>query len=515
MAELKQVTKEFTTRNEGDQTLRQMPHNIDAERIILGSVLINNEALNKVADFLIGEHFYLPIHQKLYGLVQGYYDKGIIADLVTLKNTLKSDEAFAEVGSEEYLKELLSVGAGAINLRDYGMFVYNTFISRQLINISQDALEDAFNVDGHEPAAKQIENTESKLFKLASEGNVESSFNPLKSAAVNAVKIAELATRNSGSISGIATKFIDMDNLLGGFNSPDLMILAARPSMGKTALALNFALNAAESLMEKHKAELKAFQKSDNKSDLDLEPKLGSVGFISLEMSAEQLATRMLSMKTGVNASNIRRGKLQVNDRIDEFSLLVRASNELAQVPIFIDDTPALTISAVRTRARRLKRKHNLQFLVVDYLQLLRGSSKQAETNRVLEISEITMGLKAIAKELEIPVMALSQLSRMVEQRADHRPQLSDLRESGSIEQDADIVMFIYREAYYKEREKPSDNDLEAMQKWQEVMARIDNVSEIILAKNRNGPISNVQLYFDKNTTKFKDYTGDNPAYEE
>lgn len=508
MADLKQVRKDSNQSREGIGQVRQMPHNMDAEQIVLGSVLLNNEAINKIGDFLVAEHFYVPIHQKLYQLIQNLYDKGIIADPVTLKGHLKNDEAFEAIGGEQYFNELLSLAAGVVNLKDYGLFVYNTYISRQLIDISQETLDEAFDAKGDEVASKQIEFPESRLFKLASEGQVESSFSALKGSVTEAIKIAEIASRNTSSISGVPTNFVDMDNLLGGFNKPDLIILAARPSMGKTALALNFTLNAAELLKEKYKKDLEKFQNSEHKNNKDLEPKMGSVGFISLEMSAEQLATRMLSMKTGINASHIRRGKLSRHENNDEFAKLVRASNELAEVPIYIDDTPALTITAVRTRARRLKRKYNLEFLVVDYLQLMRGTSKQSSDNRVQEISEITMGLKAIAKELDIPVMALSQLSRQVEQRADHKPQLSDLRESGSIEQDADIVMFIYREAYYKEREKPSDNDTEAMQKWQEVMAQIDNISEIILAKNRNGPISNIKLFFDKNTTRFNNYTG-------
>jgi len=506
MAELKKIS-ENTNSSAESSNFKQMPHNIDAEQIIIGSLLINNESINKVGDFLLAEHFYQPIHQKLYATIHGLYDKGIIADPVTVKSSIQNDEAFTQVGGDEYLGHLLSLASGAMNLKDYGLYVYNLFISRSLIEISQDTIDDAFSSTGEERASKQIEAPEAKLFKLASEGQVESTFMPLKGSVTEAIRIAEIASRNDGLISGIPSKFIDMDNLLGGFNRPDLLILAARPSMGKTALALNFTLNAAEELQKLYKKQLEDFQNSEDRNNKDLQPKLGSVGFISLEMSAEQLSTRMLSMKTGINASSIRRGKLSRHERNDEFAKLIKASNDLADVPIYIDDTPALSISAVRTRARRLKRKYDLQFLVVDYLQLLRGSSKQAETNRVLEISEITMGLKAIAKELSIPVLALSQLSRAVEQRPDHRPQLSDLRESGSIEQDADIVMFIYREAYYKEREKPSDDNIEQMQQWQETMDRIDNISEVIIAKNRNGPISNVKLFFDKNTTRFTDFT--------
>lgn len=483
--------------------IKKLPYNIEAEQVMLGAILNNNENINKVADFLLPEHFFEPLHQKIYSSIVNLYDKGIIANPVTLKNSFSSDQFMEETAGFNYPLKLCGIASGALNIRDYGLIIYNLHISRKLIEIGEELLEDAYKTTGDESATSQIERPEGKLFNLASEGVYETNFAPSRIALAEAIKIADAASKRDGSISGIASKFHDLDNLLGGFNKSDLIILAARPSMGKTALAVNFAMNGAEILAEEYAKKLKEYK--DSVSQLEDTPKIGSVGIISLEMSAEQLATRMLSMKTGINANFIRRGKLSKTAHNDEFAKLVKASSELQDLPIFIDDTPALSISAIRTRARRLKRKHNLEFLIIDYLQLIRGVNKKSQESRVQEISEITMGLKAIAKELDIPVLALSQLSRQVEQRADHRPQLADLRESGSIEQDADIVMFIYREAYYKEREKPSDENQEAIRKWQDIMTKIDNISEIMVAKNRNGPINNVRLFFDKNTTKFKD----------
>jgi len=485
--------------------IRKMPYNIEAEQYIIGSILNNNEAINKVADFLLPDHFFEPIHQKIYQAISNLYDKGIIANPVTLKNHFNNDEAIEEVGGANYLLKLCSLASGIFNIRDYGLIAYNLFISRSLIQVGEEILEDAYKSTGEEQASSQIEIPEGKLFSLASTGYSETNFSPAKIALSNALKVADAASKRDGSMSGVSTGFRDLNNLLGGFNKSDLIILAARPSMGKTALALNFALQAADHLKLEYNKLMDEYKNKGAEAMLEEAPKPGSIGVISLEMSSEQLATRLLSMKTDINASDIRRGKLSKTAHNDEFAKLVKASAELQDMPIFIDDTPALSISAIRTRARRLKRKNNLEFLIIDYLQLIRGVNKKSQESRVQEISEITMGLKAIAKELDIPVLALSQLSRQVEQRADHRPQLSDLRESGSIEQDADIVMFIYREAYYKERLKPSGDDAQAMEKWQAEMEKIDRISEIMISKNRNGPIDNVLLVFDKNTTRFED----------
>lgn len=486
---------------------KELPHNFDAEQYLLGALLNNNEYLNRIGDFVLAEHFYEPIHQKIYQTIINLSDKGIIANPVTLKNHFAGDEALELHGGTNYLLRLSGLGAGITNVRDYGLLIYNLFISRSLINIANETLEESYKSTGDENASRQIESPESKLFNLASTGFSDRGFAHARHSITDAVKFADLASKG-GFAGGVTTSFEGLDNLIGGFNKSDLIILAARPSMGKTALALNFALNVADYLKKDYDKKFSAYK--NNPSEI-AEPSLGAVGVISLEMSSEQLSTRLLSIKTGINAFNIRRGHLKKSDNIeeDEFTKLVNSSQELQALPIFLDDTPALSISAVRTRARRLKRKHNLEFLIVDYLQLLHGTQKKSQDSRVQEISEISMGLKAIAKELNIPVMALSQLSRKVEERPDKRPQLADLRESGSIEQDADVVMFIYRESYYEERKKPADDNSEAMSKWQEHMDKIHNISEILVSKNRNGPIGNIKLFFDKNTTQFKDYAGE------
>lgn len=493
------MTAEIKIISNNNNDIRKLPFNLEAEQIVLGAILNNNDYINRVADFLLPDHFFEPVHQRLYESINNLIDKGFTANPVTLKNTIQHDEVMQELGGANYILKLCSVAGGVVNIRDYANMVYNLYISRCIINIAEETLEEGYKVTGEESATRQIEIPEGKLFNLASLGHSETNFAPASFALTNAIKIADAASKRDGSISGVASKFTELDKMLGGFNKSDLLILAARPSMGKTALALNFALNVAESLQKEYEKTLEEYK---NKSNFEEEPKRGSVGVISLEMSAEQLATRLLSIKTDINAGNIRRGKLSKTLQNDEFSKLIKASAELQELPIFIDDTPALSISAIRTRARRLKRKHNLEFLIIDYLQLIRGVNKKSQESRVQEISEISMGLKAIAKELDIPVMALSQLSRQVEQRTDKRPQLSDLRESGSIEQDADIVMFIYREAYYKEREKPQEGT-EAHAKWQEQMNNIDHLAEIMISKNRNGPINNITMFFDKNTTKF------------
>ncbi len=496
---------------------RELPHNVEAEQAVLGAVLINNEALNQVGDFLRAEHFFEPVHQRIYSTIERFQDRGLIASPVTLKNQFDQDEALTDLGGAAYLANLAGLAGGIFDVRDHASIVYSLAVSRQLIEIGGDMVTEAYKSGGEERASEQIERAEHRLFSLASQGNSDATFRMIRYALTEAIETADAASRRKGAISGIATKFLDVDDLLGGLHNSDLLILAARPSMGKTALALNLALNAAESLKEEFDAKEAAGELSED------EPRMpGAVGFVSLEMSAEQLTTRMLAMETGLNASNIRRGKLKK----DDFAKLVQGSNVLHQLPIYIDDTPAQSIAAIRTRARRLKRKHNLALLVVDYLQLLRGTSVQAQSNRVQEIAEITMGLKAIAKELNIPVLALSQLSRQVESRDSKRPQLSDLRESGSIELDADVVMFIYREAYYLERSMPhrpddpgSESYAADMAIWEEWMMKhgeryesVKNRTEIIVAKHRNGPVGNLQLVFDSNTTKF---TNAARAYEE
>lgn len=481
------VRKPTETQN---ATYREAPYNAEAEQLVLGAILCNNESLLKVADFLLPDHFYVPAHTKIYQAIQQYTDRGLVASPVTLKSVMDQEIALSELGGSAYLAQLAGMGSSAFALKDYGQTIYDHAVRRQLIAIGGELTERSFTPSIDETPTQIIEQAENRLFSLATLGDSEKSFEPLTKGLTESITRAEHAIQYHDNVSGIPTGFVDLDRLLGGLHDSDLLILAARPSMGKTALAVNLAYNAAKSFLEKHK----------NSTDGE---EMKSVGFFSLEMSSEQLATRMLAMETELSSSDIRRGRLDAKK--GDLQRLIEGNKVLAELPFFIDDTPALSISAARTRARRLKRKHNLGLLVIDYLQLLRGVGRAGQENRVQEVSEITQGLKAIAKELNIPVLALSQLSRAVESRDDKRPQLSDLRESGSIEQDADVVLFIYRDAYYLERKKPAEGT-EGFHAWQEEMAKVNNVADILVAKHRNGAIGNIQLFFEGMTTRFGNY---------
>ncbi|MGE0753631.1 MAG: replicative DNA helicase [Alphaproteobacteria bacterium] len=485
------LTSDDTTqsRDEDAPLYREPPGNIDAEQALLGALLVNNEALAHIGDRLRSEHFLEPLHGRIFDAIQKFHDKGQIANPVTLKHYFDNDEALADIGGGIYLAKLAGAAVTVINIADYSRMVYDLALKRQLIGIGEEVVNTAYDHNIDVPAQQQIEETEQKLFHLAAEGGSDKGFTAIRHSISGAIRQAEFAKKHDGVV-GITTGFIDLDHILGGLHRSDLLILAGRPSMGKTALATNLAYNACLALHKKAKDENISAKEA------------GCVGFFSLEMSAEQLSMRLLSAASNLNSSNIQNGR--IND--EEFARLVRASNEMSGMPFFIDDTPALSIAALRTRSRRLKRVHNLQLLVVDYLQLLRGSNTRANDGRVQEVSEITQGLKAIAKELDIPVIALSQLSRQVENRGvkprDKIPQLADLRESGSIEQDADVVMFIYREEYYLSREQPQDGTPE-MEKWQMDMERAMNVAEVIIAKHRNGPIDTARLHFEGRLTKF------------
>jgi replicative DNA helicase len=469
-----------------DAPYREAPCNVEAEQSLLGALLVNNEALQYIGDQLKAEHFYEPLHQRIFEAIHKFHDKGLIANPVTLKHYFDQDQALSDIGGGGYLAKLAAAAITVINVSDYAHMIYDLALKRQLVAIGEEVVNTAYEHKIDIPASSQIEQAEQKLFTLSLEGSGDRGFRSIRHSVVNAIKQAEHAIKHTGVV-GITTGLIEMDKMLGGLQRSDLLILAGRPSMGKTALAVNIAYNACLSLVKD--AQTKGIPLKE----------AGSVGFFSLEMSAEQLSTRMLSSASKLNSSKIINGRITS----EEFAHLVRTSNEMSAMPFYIDDTPALTISGLRTRARRLKRMHNLKVLVVDYLQLVRGSSAMSQNNRVQEVSEITQGLKAIAKELDIPVVALSQLSRAVEQREDKRPLLSDLRESGSIEQDADVVMFIYREEYYLGRSEPSMDDGAKYSKWQEDMNRVMNVAEVIIAKHRNGPIGNVKLRFDANLTQF------------
>ncbi len=472
-----------TTQETQGPAYRILPHNQDAEQGLLGALLIDNRGLEKISDFLKARHFFMPAHQRIYEAVLTFIDRGQNASPVTLKNYFEKDADLKDVGGAGYLADLAASVVSVLNTEEYARAIYELHLRRELITLGEEIVNQSFQHTLEADAQDTIEEAESRLFELAESGEVKGGFITLRDSVLTAIELAEKAYKADGHVTGVTSGLIDMDKKLGGFQKSDLLILAGRPSMGKTALAVNFAFNAA-----------KAFSESGGKSG-------GRVAFFSLEMSADQLATRILSEQSGISGDAIRKGMI----RQDDFRAFVAASQKMSQVPLYIDDTPALSIGAVRTRARRLKRQHGLDMLVVDYLQLLRGNGgRQSSENRVLEISEITRGLKAIAKELEIPVLALSQLSRAVEQREDKRPMLSDLRESGSIEQDSDVVMFVYREEYYLSRSEPEPGT-EKYMKWQESMERAHNIGECIIAKQRHGPIGTVKMYFDPNLTRFSD----------
>ncbi|MFM9890679.1 MAG: replicative DNA helicase [Rickettsiales bacterium] len=466
-------------------TPKEAPHNVEAEQAILGAILANNEALNHVGTNLAPEDFYAGIHQRIFTAIRQFNDRGLIANPVTLKHHF----AGAEGVEDQYLAKLVAAATSIINIHDYTRIIRDLAIKRRLIGIGEEVVVDAFNPQTEHAGIALVEMTEQKLFKLATEGDAEGGFKALKASLVEALNRTEKAFQRSGAVVGLDTGFADANRLLGGLHPSDLIILAGRPSMGKTALATNLAYNVAKALQRE---DADAFERNE---------KPRSVGFFSLEMSGEQLAMRLLASAASIPSEKLQKGTLNQ----DEFASLVERSNELAGLPFHIDDTPALSIGALRSRARRLKRVHNVALLVIDYLQLVRPTASNSQANRVQEVSEITQGLKAIAKELDIPVIALSQLSRAVEQREDKRPQLADLRESGSIEQDADLVMFVYREEYYLKRMEPRMGTPEHAE-WMAKNETVHGLAELIVAKHRNGPIGKVELQFQGELTRFSDY---------
>jgi replicative DNA helicase len=460
--------------------VRVAPHNLQAEQMLLGAILINNNLLIRVSEYLLPEHFYEPVHQRIYKAILNIIDKGLSASPISLRNVFENEENLVEMGGgNNYLLKLATLATTVIDVADYGQIIYDLAMRRSLIEVGEKIVNTAYNPTIGLSASNQLEKAEAHLFNLALAGTTDKSFMPLSKSLGESITRINKAMKNSDSVTGISTALVDLDKMLSGFHNSDLVIMAGRPSMGKTAVALNLALNCCRSLVRKHK-------------DSQTPP---SVGFFSLEMSAEQLATRMLSMVTSINSSSLKTGK--VNEEL--YNELQRQAEEIASLPFFIDDTPALSIAAIRTRARRLKRKHNLGLLFIDYLQLVRGATQT--DNRVQEVSEVTQGLKALAKELDIPIVALSQLSRAVEQREDKRPMLSDLRESGAIEQDADIVMFLYRDEYYLLRKQPALGT-DKYDEWLQDCEKVRNKLEIIIAKHRNGPVGTVGLYYDTNHSK-------------
>ena len=469
---------------------RRLPYNVDSEKALLGAIFANNRAYELVSEYLLPGHFALTQHGRVFEACGKLIERGQIADYITLKRYFEQEKSLGEIGGPTYLDELITSAVTVINAQEYGRIIYDLFLKRELINLGEDVVNRAYKCEVDETATNQIEAAEQSLYDLATSGSYEGGFVAFKETIVKAIEVAEAAHKRESRLAGVGSGFRDLDRLLGGLHPSDLIIIAGRPAMGKTALATNIAYNAAKDYLETHGEE-------------------GAVvGFFSLEMSSEQLAARILSEQSNISSDRMRKGELSN----EEFTRLVQASQALHQAPVFIDDTPALTVSALRTRARRLKRQQKLGLIIVDYLQLISGSAGSRNDGRVQEVSEITRGLKTLAKELHVPVVALSQLSRQVESREDKRPQIADLRESGSIEQDADVVAFIYRDEYYLEKAEPKQRADETAEKfalrianWEERMTRVHNIAEVIIAKQRHGPVGNIKLMFDGQFTRFGD----------
>ena len=458
----------------------KQPSNLEAEQALLGSILVNNDIIDEISTIVNSNIFYDPAHIKIYEVIESLNNKGMIANPITLKNFFEKDNMLSDVGGTEYIVKLTRFSGSVKQAIDYAKIIHEMYLRRELIIVSDKLTEDTLNTNSEDKnAEKIIEETEKSLYDLAERGTFSQSYLKFNKALDETIKMATLAMQSDQGIVGVPTGLTDLDEKLGGLHKSDLVILAGRPSMGKTALATNIAFNASQNILSRQ-------EKS-------------SVAFFSLEMSSEQLSTRILSEQARIKSDDIRRGKVTE----EEINRYIETSRNIYNLPLFIDETPAITIAALSNRARRIKRLHGLGLIVVDYIQLMRSSSNKNE-GRVQEISEITQGLKALAKELSVPILALSQLSRAVEQRDDKQPQLADLRESGSIEQDADVVMFVYREAYYLERKQPKLGSIEHAE-WQSKMNDVNGLADIILGKQRHGPTGTVKVEFEGIYTKFKD----------
>ena len=459
--------------------IQEIPSNIEAEQHLLGSVLVNNDIIDEISNTISSEKFYDPIHLKIYEVIENLNSKGMVANPITLKNYFEKNQGLDDVGGVEYLVKLTRFSSSVKQAIDYAKIVHENYVKRELIKISQHIKDDTLNVEEDKTSEIIIEDAEKLLFDLAERGSFSQSFMKFNLALDQSITMAEQAMKNDQGIVGVPTGLTDLDEKLGGLHKSDLVIIAGRPSMGKTALATNIAYHAAK--------------------NIQLKGEKSSIAFFSLEMSSEQLSTRILSEQSRIKSNDIRRGKATE----EELNRYIETSRDIYDLPLYIDETPAITISTLSNRARRIKRKFGLSLIVVDYIQLMRTNSKKID-GRVQEISEITQGLKALAKELSVPVLALSQLSRAVEQRDVKKPQLADLRESGSIEQDADVVLFVYREEYYEEKKQPKLGSIEHAE-WQSKMSNIAGLAEILIGKQRHGPTGNIQVEFEGMYTKFKD----------
>ena len=456
--------------------VEELPNNIEAEQSVIGSILLSNEIFDDINMLISSKNFYDPMHQKIFSAIESLIYKGMLANPITLKNFFENEKD--ELNIPEYLVKITKFSSSTRQTIEYSKLIYDLYVKRELIKISGNIIDSAKLNDLDNDGQKIIENFEKSLFDLAEKGSFSSSLVKFDEAMRQTIEMASNAYKNEEGIVGVPSGLSDLDDRLGGLHKSDLLIIAGRPSMGKTALATNIAFNAA-----------KKIQNDGRKS---------SIAFFSLEMSSEQLSTRILAEQSRIKSNDIRRGKISE----DQFDKFIETSKNVSELPLYIDETPAISIAALSNRARRIKRLYGLDMVVVDYIQLMRASN--FKEGRVQEISEITQGLKALAKELSVPVLALSQLSRAVEQRDDKKPQLSDLRESGSIEQDADVVMFVYREAYYLKAKEPRPATVEHAE-WQAKMNEVSHLAELIIGKQRHGPTGNITLEFEEMFTKFKD----------
>ncbi len=456
---------------------KELPNNIEAEQAVIGSILVSNDIFDEISTLISSENFYDPMHQKIFNAIHVLIFKGMLANPITLKNYFEDEKDDLDI--PEYLVKITKFSTSVRQSIEYSKIIYDMFVRRELVKISEQTMDSAKLTELDTNGQTIIENTEKSLFDLAEKGSSNSSLVRFDEAMKQTIEMASAAYKNEEGIVGVPTGLRDLDDKLGGLHQSDLIIIAGRPSMGKTSLATNIAFNAAQKL-----------QDSGKKS---------SIAFFSLEMSSEQLSTRIISEQARISSNDIRRGRIS-DEQFDKF---LETSKNITELPLYIDETPAISIAAMSNRARRIKRLFGLDMIVVDYIQLMRGTTYNKD-GRVQEISQITQGLKAIAKELGVPVVALSQLSRQVEQRDDHKPQLADLRESGSIEQDADVVMFVYREGYYLSRKEPREATVEHAE-WQAKMNEVAHLAQIIIGKQRHGPIGNITLEFEERFTKFKD----------
>ena len=456
---------------------KELPNNIEAEQAVIGSILVSNDIFDETSAIVSNINFYDPMHQKIFGAIESLIYKGMLANPITLKNLFEDEKD--DLNIPEYLVKITKFSTSVRQAVEYSKIIYDMFVRRELIKISEQTIDSAKLNDLDNNGQTIIENSERQLFDLAERGSFNSSLIKFDEAMKQTIEMASAAYKNDEGIVGVPTGLRDLDDKLGGLHQSDLIIIAGRPSMGKTSLATNIAFNAAQKLQE-----------SGKKS---------SIAFFSLEMSSEQLSTRIISEQARISSNDIRRGRIS-DDQFDKF---LETSKNISELPLYIDETPAISIAALNNRARRIKRLFGLDMILVDYIQLMRGTTFNKD-GRVQEISQITQGLKAIAKELSVPVVALSQLSRQVEQRDDNKPLLSDLRESGSIEQDADVVMFVYREAYYLSRKEPRAATVEHAE-WQAKMNEVAHLAQLIIGKQRHGPIGNITLEFEERFTKFKD----------